>query len=271
MVKTSFPFIAVLAATSLLAACSSCSRNLDPCPAGMKVNKAEDRCVPITSMDPAHGPDGGDDDTLDASMPETPEAGPEMPSEDMDASAHDASTSDARVDAGFGDAGADGGETIDAGDPSTQTDAGPVIDECSATDSDAWSAFHIAPGLVSQIGQCAADPICAGGPCSFDACLREAAAVTGCNECVAAEVQCMSQQCASACGASSTDADCLTCACEQGCTLEFATCAAASRGETCDDCDADICESNMSVLPPELIMTVLYPVLFQPVMMPVMP
>jgi hypothetical protein len=244
MVRVSSPLLSsALAAACLLAACT---RVLDPCPAGMHRDDAADRCVDIGMVNEG---DGGDDGSM-------PEAGPEIDA------GRDGPTMDDPPEAGMPDGGADAGpdaEVLDGGD------AGP--DQCSTADSDAWEAFHIAPGIIADIVECATR--CANGACALDACLRDLAEVGGCADCVAEEVQCMTQLCTSACGASSTDDACLACACEQGCTLEFATCAAASRGETCEDCDADVCEATMSVLPPELIMAVLHPVLLAPpVVMP---
>jgi hypothetical protein len=249
MVETSLRLSRALAAACLLTACT---RVIDPCPAGMQRLDEEDRCVDI---DMVSAVDGGTDAMPDGALPD-PEIDPDPDPATMDGSMEEP------ADAGR-DSGPDGAVEDDAG-----LDGG--ADQCLAADSEAWKAFHIAPGIIANIVDCATQ--CANGACALDACLRELAGVDGCSECVAEEVACMAELCSSACGASSTDDACLACACEQGCTLEFASCAAASRGETCEDCDADVCEANMSMLPPELIMAVLQPVLFAPpVMMPVMP
>jgi hypothetical protein len=159
---------------------------------------------------------------------------------------------DGDVDAGP-DAGRDAATPADAGEP----DAGIV---CEPDDIADWKQFHTTPGLVHAILSCNAKPLCAGQPCEVIACIRSAAQVQACDLCVADEASCMFMACGAACGARGNDEKCRACACANGCTEAFGSCAGAAMDEVCADCDGSSC-SNMSVLPPELIMVILHPVL----------
>jgi hypothetical protein len=262
-----------LVPSALGAACllAACVQSMNPCPAGSTGRESEDRCVDMNAVETDAG-DGGD-------VPPDPEqrdAGPDGSEPELDATMEDGSigdgdAGDAAIDAEVvADSGSDG-SAVDGGfeAPDTGSDGGT---ECSDADVELWKDFHLQPGLVGQIISCASTPSCADGECPLDACVREAAGVAACEECVAAEIACVARECASPCGAMGSDDACRACVCANGCTELFGQCAGAAVADICADCGADSCQ-NMSVLPPELIMAVLHPVLFAPpvIMMRVTP
>jgi hypothetical protein len=263
-----------LVSAALGAAClfAACVQSMNPCPAGSTGSDTEDRCVDMSAVEADAG-DGGDPMEDAGDVPAVPVPDPVS---------KDASVLDAEVDEPI-DAGGDASEPLDGGDAGEEPDAGEELDaggagdagvtdddagtQCGSDDVAAWKAFHLAEGLVAQIMTCAASPSCADGECPLDACVREAAGVAGCSECVAAEVACVVRECATPCGVRGSDDACRACACESGCVNAFGECAATPVEDVCADCSDGTCE-NMSVLPPELIMAVLHPVLLAPAMMP---
>lgn len=265
MVTKHFTLSSALSAACLLGACV---QSMNPCPQGSMARDGEDRCVQLQEIDP--DVDAGGD--AGPAQPDSPDATVD-PGEDASMPELDATAGDGGQDGAVDDDG--GEEAIDAGGDASTPD-GAVSDdagadggsECSSADVESWKSFHLAPGLVAQILGCASDPSCADGECTLDVCVREAAGLSGCESCVAAEVDCVARECTSECGVSGDDDACRACACSSGCTEAFAACAGSSLEDVCADCGENTCQ-NMSVLAPELIMAVLHPVLLAP--LPVMP
>lgn len=243
----------------LLAALSAaaCIREVDPCPEGTRYSKSLLGCTdgavegrPSESGNETGGMlDAGDNPAIDAGI---------VPDGSYDAGMESSSGDDAAVDSGERDAG-DGGDHDDAGDAG-ERDAGdaetPVA--CSLDDEAAWREFHLSGKVVQAVGECIAlYPLaCAKKMCPLDDCLREKAGVTSCHECVTTEVQCLLDQCASACGANDTDDACRACACAKGCVEQFDGCAQEPL-DVCSDCDGTTC-ANAS-LSPALIMVIVRP------------
>lgn len=247
------PFVALVA---LLAACA-CTRLVDPCRKGSRWSDSTQACIPLHPADAGDASTGPDEREVDSGE------GP------MDASTQDAQPPDAADDAGL-DATADSGDedaTVDASEHDAG-DAGEADADaetplaCSPEDEAAWRAFHLSGNVVQSIGECfARDPVgCAKGLCPLDDCLREKAQVVACDTCVATEIQCVMTHCKGACGASDTDDSCRACACAHGCVAAFDACALEPLN-VCSDCNETTCV-NASVLPPELIMVVVSPLLY---------
>jgi hypothetical protein len=203
-----------LAAATLLGLLCACSQTFDPCPPGSDPLRGEDRCV-VWQRDDAGvdepGTDGGFDagELLDASDGQVG---------DLDGSMGDAGDGDA--EAGSEDAGHDAG------------DAEVLAPVCSQGDLAAWTEFHATPGLVDTLLDCG--PLgCTPEACPAAACIRESAGVAACEECTAAEGDCVLEHCRSPCGTPGSDPECRACLCEAGCVARF---------EGCTRTSLDLCE-----------------------------
>ena len=217
-----------------------CSQTLNPCPAGERLNRSQDRCVAVLE------PDAGDDDEpLSDAEPGLTTADDSSASDSGDDALDSGSTGDDALDSGstgddaldsgsfVADAGQDGETTGDAEPDGTtaaldaaqdaEADTQPPV--CSQADVQAWSAGHLAEGLVALItacyGSCKEDALCA------DTCVHDQIGLQGCSACTSAQSACTSSLCGAACTVSKSDKMCLACLCEADCVGIFERCASA--------------------------------------------
>ncbi|MAQ13365.1 MAG: hypothetical protein CMN30_00995 [Sandaracinus sp.] len=129
-------------------------------------------------------------------------------------------------------------EPDDAGHPwpdPARPDGGPS--ECSSEDAEAWARFRRSPRLTELLARCSVAPLCEGAPCTFPACVRAAARVTGCAACTNAELACISDVCGASCAANTPSENCRWCLCNSGCVNLFEACSRSVDG-SCDACTA---------------------------------
>ena len=182
---------------------------------------------PTSSVDSASA-DAAD---MDAQLSSTTEASLPLPSE---ASAVEASTDADRTTA------PDASETEDVSTPEPTA--------CSMADLHDWRTFQLGNLALLETERCYdLDPDCSDGSCDIGNCMRQAAHVTGCEECVRSELLCMTRHCAAVCSAPNAFDDCRKCACLSNCMSGEDSCG-ASDVAICDDCSVAGCTA-LSVLP----------------------
>lgn len=151
----------------------------------------------------------------------------------------------------------------DAGVSPEEADAGPVVapelvDDglCRPDDIEIWAQSHARTDAKNEIAECLVAPTCDDGPCEVVECLQEGADITSCKDCISRELECLFANCSEQCGAGDTTAECLYCACQNGCTAEFEACAGQSI-RACELCFDGEQRCQPGGLSPALIMTVL--------------
>jgi hypothetical protein len=260
-----------------------CTRVVDPCLDGASL--AGDQCVrdevsragvdsgkssqSVPAEDAGRETDVRDIDADDDDDDDDDNGGDQNDASDFEAVAPEA---DAELDAADTDAAGDGGPDLDGAPPppidaapdaapDAASDAGDAgIKLCTPEDLTRWQDFHLSTQLVPQIGACwQADAGCSVDSCPMLECMRQDLGVVSCNACGLEEAACIAASCMERCGASGENEACRACACNHGCVAAFETCSGSSL-DACADCDETTC-TNQSRLPPELILTVLRPLL----------
>jgi hypothetical protein len=150
-------------------------------------------------------------------------------------------------------------------DASQSEDAGTT--EPTACAADAlydWRTFQLGNLALLETERCYdLDPDCADGVCDISSCMRHAAHVTGCEECVRSELLCMTRHCAAVCSAPNAFDDCRKCACLSNCMSAEDSCG-ASTVPVCDDCSVTGCTA-LSVSPAIVMQVVNHATLIMPV------
>jgi hypothetical protein len=150
-------------------------------------------------------------------------------------------------------------------DASAQLDAEAVEDAANLTDSEAtaldadvgpsecgepsltlWRSFLRSERLIPEVLACyAADPNCNQQACSMAGCLTNSAQVSGCDRCIAAEVECALRNCSVPCSIGTKDDACRACACTSGCFAAPHGCG-QSAVDVCADCTGASCRTPAS-------------------------